>query len=102
MLRADRRETACRRAARRAERSEGNLARNLRAGDLVGIYVPEATDEAIRDLCRARQRLKSILLQHAYHDQGIRRKRSTGVSAFQSGPVVVLFRRGPRSIRHRR
>lgn len=62
-------------------RDAENLARLLRAGDLVGIYVPEATDEAIRDLCRARtdavddqrrarQRLKSFLLQHGYHYQG--------------------------------
>jgi len=62
-------------------RDAEKLARLLRAGDLVGIYVPQATDEAIRDLCRARtdgvddqrrarQRLKSFLLQHGYHYQG--------------------------------
>ena len=29
-------------------------ARLLRAGELTAVYVPESTDEAIRDLCRAR------------------------------------------------
>jgi transposase len=62
-------------------RDAQKLARALRAGDLEAIYIPEATDEAIRDLCRARtdavddlrrarQRLKSFLLQHGYHYQG--------------------------------
>ncbi len=57
------------------------LARHLRSGDAVAIYIPEITDEAIRDLCRARtdavddltrskQRLKSFLLRHGYHYQG--------------------------------
>lgn len=31
-----------------------SIARLLRAGDLTAVYVPEPTDEAIRDLCRAR------------------------------------------------
>ena len=30
------------------------LARLLRSGDLTGIHIPDATDEAIRDVCRAR------------------------------------------------
>src|SRR5690606_17202747 len=62
-------------------RDAEKLARAHRAGDLVAIYIPEATDEAIRDLCRARtdavddqrrarQRLKAFLLQHGYHYQG--------------------------------
>ncbi len=45
------------------------------------MYIPEATDEAIRDLCRARtdavddrrrsrHRLKGFLLRHGYHYQG--------------------------------
>ncbi len=57
------------------------IARLLRAGDLTGVYVPEPTDEAIRDLCRARTdavddlrrcrfRLKAFLLRHGYHYQG--------------------------------
>jgi transposase len=51
------------------------LARLMRSGDLTGVYVPEVQDEAIRDLCRAREdalrdlkaakvRLKSFLLRH--------------------------------------
>lgn len=62
-------------------RDAEKLARSHRAGDLEAIYIPEATDEAIRDLCRARtdavddqrrarQRLKAFLLQHGYHYQG--------------------------------
>jgi transposase len=57
------------------------IARLLRAGELIGVYVPEPTDEAIRDLCRARTdavddqrrcrlRLKSFLLRHGYRYQG--------------------------------
>lgn len=63
------------------KRDAEKLARAHRSGDLVAIYIPEATDEAIRDLCRARtdavddqrrarQRLKAFLLQHGYHYQG--------------------------------
>lgn len=63
------------------KRDAEKLARAHRAGDLVAIYIPEATDEAIRDLCRARtdavddqrrarQRLKAFLLQHGYYYQG--------------------------------
>jgi transposase len=51
------------------------LARLLRSRDLTAVYVPEQADEAIRDLCRAREdamgdlltarrRLKSFLLRH--------------------------------------
>ena len=50
-------------------------------GELTPVYIPEATDEAIRDLCRARtdavddrrrsrHRLKGFLLRHGYHYQG--------------------------------
>jgi transposase len=57
------------------------IARLLRAGELTAVYVPEPTDEAIRDLCRARTdaiddlrrcrlRLKSFLLRHGYRYQG--------------------------------
>lgn len=62
-------------------RDAQKLARLLRAGELTGVHVPEATDEAIRDLCRARtdavddlkrskQRLKSFLLRNGYRYQG--------------------------------
>ena len=36
------------------KRDARKLARLLRAGELTAVYIPEATDEAIRDLCRAR------------------------------------------------
>ena len=62
-------------------RDARSLARLLRAGELTAVYVPEPTDEAIRDLCRARTdavddsrrcrlRLKSFLLRHGYRYQG--------------------------------
>jgi len=62
-------------------RDARKLARLLRAGELTAVYVPESTDEAIRDLCRARtdavddrrrsrHRLKGFLLRHGYHYQG--------------------------------
>lgn len=57
------------------------LARLLRAGELTAVHVPEATDEAIRDLCRARtdavqdlrrgrQQLKAFLLRNGYRYTG--------------------------------
>ena len=57
------------------------LARLLRAGDLTSVYVPSVEDEAIRDLCRAREaardtlkdaklRLKSFLLRLGLHYTG--------------------------------
>jgi transposase len=63
------------------KRDARSLARLLRAGELTAVYVPEPTDEAIRDLCRARSdaiddlrrcrlRLKSFLLRHGYRYQG--------------------------------
>ncbi|HKW30429.1 MAG TPA: transposase, partial [Verrucomicrobiae bacterium] len=63
------------------KRDARTIARLLRAGDLVAVYIPEPTDEAIRDLCRARTdaiddlrrcrlRLKSFLLRHGYRYQG--------------------------------
>lgn len=63
------------------KRDARKLARLLRAGELTAVYIPEPTDEAIRDLCRARtdavddlrrsrQRLKSFLLRHGYRYQG--------------------------------
>src|SRR5947207_6106126 len=62
-------------------RDARKLARLLRAGELTAVYIPEPTDEAIRDLCRARtdavddrrrsrHRLKGFLLRHGYHYQG--------------------------------
>ena len=57
------------------------LARLLRAGELTAINVPDEADESIRDLGRARtdavedlkrakQRLKSFLLRQGYHYKG--------------------------------
>lgn len=62
-------------------RDAEQLARLHRAGDLRAIHVPDAADEAIRDLMRARadvvddlrrskQRLKSFLLRQGFHYQG--------------------------------
>jgi transposase len=63
------------------KRDARKLARLLLAGELTAIYIPEPTDEAIRDLCRARSdavddrrrsrhRLKAFLLRHGYRYQG--------------------------------
>src|SRR5512139_3367390 len=63
------------------QRDARSIARLLRAGELTPVYVPEPTDEAIRDLCRARTdavddlrrcrlRLKSFLLRHSYRYHG--------------------------------
>jgi transposase len=57
------------------------LARLLRSGDLTAVYVPSVEDEALRDLCRARDaarvtgkdaklRLKAFLLRLGRHDVG--------------------------------
>jgi transposase len=57
------------------------LARLLRSGDLTTVYVPSVDDEAIRDLCRARDaarvtmknaklRLKAFLLRQGLHYVG--------------------------------
>ena len=62
-------------------RDARKLARLLRAGELTPVYIPEATDEAMRDLCRARtdavddrrrgrHRLKGFLLRHGYRYRG--------------------------------
>jgi transposase len=57
------------------------LARLLRAGELVSVFVPDETDEAVRDLCRARvdaiddrrrakTRLLALLRRLGYHYTG--------------------------------
>jgi transposase len=64
------------------------LARLHRAGELTAVHVPDASDEAMRDLCRARTdavqdlrrgraQLKAFLLRHGY--------RYTGKSAWTEG-----------------
>lgn len=63
------------------KRDARKLARLLRAGELTAVYIPEPTDEAMRDLCRARtdavddlrrsrHRLKAFLLRHGYRYTG--------------------------------
>src|SRR6266496_243352 len=63
------------------KRDARKLARLLRAGELTAVYITEATDETMRDLCRARSdavddrrrsrhRLKGFLLRHGYRYQG--------------------------------
>ena len=63
------------------KRDARKLARLLRAGELTPVYIPDARDEAVRDLCRARSdavddrrrsrhRLKGFLLRHGYCYQG--------------------------------
>ena len=63
------------------KRDAEKLARLLRAGDLSPVYVPDATDEAIRDLCRARtdavddrrrsrQRLEAFVLRNGRNYPG--------------------------------
>ena len=62
-------------------RDAAKLARLLRAGELTAVHVPDATDEAMRDLCRARtdavqdlrrsrSQLKAFLLRHGYRYTG--------------------------------
>lgn len=57
------------------------LARLFRAGELTGVHIPDAVDEAMRDLCRARTdavqdqrrqraQLKAFLLRHGYRYSG--------------------------------
>jgi transposase len=63
------------------KRDARKLARLLRSGELTAVYIPESTDEAMRDLCRARtdavddrrrsrHRLKAFLLRHGYRYHG--------------------------------
>jgi transposase len=69
------------------------LARRMRSGDLPPIYVPQGADEALRDLCRAREdairarkaaqfRLKAFLLRHDL--------RSTGRAPWSPAPLQWL------------
>ena len=83
------------------KRDAKKLARLLRSGDLEGIHIPDAADEAMRDLCRARtdavndqrrlrSQLKGFLLRHGYKYKG-----KTGLSevlCFGSGFVFLFFR----------
>jgi transposase len=57
------------------------LARSHRAGELTPIHVPEARDEAIRDLCRART-------------DAVRDQRRSGNNSKRSSCVWVIITRG--------
>ena len=72
------------------KRDARKLARLLRSGELTAVYIPESTDEAMRDLCRAhtdavddlrrsRHRLKAFLLRHGYRYTG----KSSWTQAYQ-------------------
>jgi transposase len=74
-------------------RDAKKLARLLRSGDLEGIHIPDAADEAMRDLCRARtdavndqrrlrSQLKGFLLRHGY--------KYTGKSSWTEGHLRYL------------
>ena len=67
--------------AKTDRRDAVTLARLLRSGDLTAVYVPSVEDEAMRDLCRARDaaritqkdaklRLKAFLLRQGLHYVG--------------------------------
>lgn len=62
-------------------RDARKLARFLRSGELTAVHIPDAADEVIRDLCRARtdamddhmrsrQRLSALLLRNGFHYRG--------------------------------
>jgi len=62
-------------------RDAKKLAKLFRNGDLTAVYIPPASDEAVRDVCRARTdavddlsrtklRLKAFLLRNGYRPQG--------------------------------
>ena len=62
-------------------RDAKKLAKLFRNGDLTPVYIPPASDEAVRDVCRARTdavddlcrtkfRLKAFLLRNGYRPQG--------------------------------
>jgi transposase len=80
------------------------LARLHRAGELTAIHVPDAIDESIRDLTRARadavhdltrakQRLKSFLLRQGYRYQG---KARAARVRYETVPVFHSSRRKAR------
>src|SRR5712691_10636467 len=71
----------CRQHTPDGKRPPVEIARLLRSGDLTRVYVPSVEDEALRDLCRARDaalvmlkaaklRLKSFLLRLGLHYTG--------------------------------
>jgi transposase len=68
------------------------LARLARAGELTAIYVPEAADEALRDLVRAREDAVAMQRQARHRLQALLLRndiRYVGKSAWDAGPPTL-------------
>lgn len=90
------------------------LARLLRSGDLTAVYVPTVEDEAIRDLCRARDatrvtlkdaklRLKAFLLRLGLHyvgraDWNAAHKRYLAKVVCPTAAQQIVFQEGVRAV----
>lgn len=90
------------------------LARLLRSGDLTAVYVPTAEDEAMRDLCRARDaaritlkdaklRLKAFLLRLGLHyvgraDWNAAHKRYLAKVVCPTPAQQIVFQEGVRAV----
>lgn len=90
------------------------LARLLRSGDLTAVYVPTVEDEAIRDLCRARNaaritlkdaklRLKAFLLRLGLHyvgraDWNAAHKRYLAKVVCPTPAQQIVFQEGVRAV----
>jgi transposase len=90
------------------------LARLLRSGDLTAVYVPTVEDEAIRDLCRARDaarvtlkdaklRLKAFLLRLGLHyvgraDWNAAHKRYLAKIVCPTPAQQIVFQEGVRAV----
>jgi transposase len=90
------------------------LARLLRSGDLTAVYVPSVEDEAIRDLCRARDaarvtlkdaklRLKAFLLRLGLHyigraDWNAAHKRYLAKVVCPTPAQQIVFQEGVRAV----
>ena len=90
------------------------LARLLRSGDLTAVYVPTVEDEAIRDLCRARDaarvtlkdaklRLKAFLLRLGLHyvgraDWNAAHKRYLAKVVCPTPAQQIVFQEGVRAV----
>jgi transposase len=90
------------------------LARLLRSGDLTAVYVPSVEDEAIRDVCRARDaarvtlkdaklRLKAFLLRQGLHyvgraDWNAAHRRYLAKVVCQTPAQQIVFQEGVRAV----
>lgn len=95
-------------------RAAVELARLLRSGDLTAVYVPTVEDEAIRDLCRARDaarvtmkaaklRLKAFLLRQGLHyvgraDWNAAHKRFLAKVVCPTPAQQIVFQEGGRAV----